>query len=158
VDAHDAYRRLAWGIEAVLDGDEVITLPNRKYRGLTFWQWKYLFREVCSGEVPPTIILGEGQEILFHCGDSAGKSISKPDPKYCNIRLAIARIMHACGASDMIAEIYGDDDDDDEAIIDQPVYMGGPFVSDDILFRRLNDRLVGLHYSHKVDCEESQRA
>ena len=47
--------------------------------------------------------------------------------------------MNACGAADIIAKMYGDDDDD-EAII--TVYMGGPFVSDDVLFRRLNDRLL----------------
>src|SRR5882762_8052362 len=122
-----------------------------------FWQWKYLFREVRSGEIPPTIKLGEGQEILFHCGDSAGKSISGPNPEYCNIKLAIARTMHACGASDLIAEIYGDDDGD-EAIIDQPIYMGGPLVSDDILFRRLNDRLVSLHYSRSIGLEGPQGA
>ena len=45
--------------------------------------------------------------------------------------------MNACGAADIIAKMYGD-----EAIITQPVYMGGPFVSDDVLFRRLNDRLL----------------
>jgi hypothetical protein len=52
--------------------------------------------------------------------------------------------MNACGAADMIAKMYGedDDDDDDEAIITQPIYMGGPFVSDDVLFRRPDDRLV----------------
>ena len=51
--------------------------------------------------------------------------------------------MNACGATDIIAEMYGDDDDDDdEAIVTQPIYMGGPFVSDDVLFRRLNDRLL----------------
>ena len=152
MDAHDAYGRLVWGIEAVLDGNEVNTLPNRKYRSLMLLQWKYLFREVCSGEVPSTIKLAEGQEIQFHCGDSMGKSIDKPNPEYCNIKLAIAHAMQACGVSDIIAEIYGDDDGDEE-IIDQPVYMGGPFVSDDILFRRLNDRLVSLHYSHNIDYE-----
>jgi hypothetical protein len=49
--------------------------------------------------------------------------------------------MHACGASDIIAEMYGDDDDD-EAIVNQPVYLGGPFVSDEVLLRRLDDRLL----------------
>ena len=54
--------------------------------------------------------------------------------------------MNACGATDIIAEMYGDDDDDDdEAIVTQPVYMGGPFVSDDVLFRRVNDRLLDFH-------------
>ena len=49
--------------------------------------------------------------------------------------------MHACGASDIIAEMYGDDDDG-EAIVNQPVYLGGPFVSDEVLLRRLDARLL----------------
>ena len=106
-----------------------------------FWQWKYLFREVRRDEISSTIKLSEGQEIIFHRGDPKGKNIEKPIPEYCNIKLAIARVMDACGAADIIAEMYGDDDND-EAIINQPVYMGGPFVSDDALFRRLNDRLL----------------
>ena len=52
--------------------------------------------------------------------------------------------MNACGAVDIITELYGDDDDD-EAIVTQPVYLGGPFVSDDVLFNRLNDRLLDFH-------------
>jgi len=48
--------------------------------------------------------------------------------------------MYSCGALGFINDLYGDDDDD-EAIITQPVYLGGPFVSDDILLRRLHDRL-----------------
>ena len=42
--------------------------------------------------------------------------------------------------------MYGDDDDN-EAIVDQPVYLGGPFVSDDVLFRRLDDRLLTYSYT-----------
>jgi len=56
------------------------------------------------------------------------------------MKLAVARALHACGAADIIAEMYGDDDDD-EAIVSQPAYFGGAFVSDDVLFRRLEDRL-----------------
>jgi hypothetical protein len=66
---------------------------------------------------------------------------ARPNPEYCNVKLAIARVMHTCGATDIISEMYGDDDDDD-AIVNQPVYMGGPFVSDDILFRKLDDLLL----------------
>ena len=69
-----------------------------------------------------------------------GQQIDGPDPTFCNTKLAIARALRACGAADIIAEAYGDDDDED-AIVTQPVYLGGPFVSDDILYRRLNDRL-----------------
>jgi len=70
-----------------------------------------------------------------------GLLIDPPSSLFCNTRLAIARVMHACGASDLIDELYGDDDDEEEAIVTQPVYLGGPFVSDDILLRRLHDRL-----------------
>jgi hypothetical protein len=57
------------------------------------------------------------------------------------MKLAVARALHACGAADIIAEMYGDDDDD-EAIVGLPAYLGGAFVSDDVLFRRLEDRLL----------------
>lgn len=48
--------------------------------------------------------------------------------------------MYACGASGFIDELHGDGDDDDD-IAALPVYLGGLFVSDDILLRRLHDRL-----------------
>ena len=83
--------------------------------------------------------LEDGDEIVFRKGEN-GRVIDAPDPSLCNLKLAIARVMHASGASGLIDEVYGDDDDD-EAIVDQPVYLGGPFVSDDTLFRRLYDRL-----------------
>ena len=65
-------------------------------------------------------------------------AIDGPDPAFCNLKLALARMLHACGAVDTIAETF---DNDDEAIVTQPTYFGGPFVSDDILCRRLDDRL-----------------
>ena len=81
--------------------------------------------------------LEDGDEIIFRQGQS-GQMIDPPNPSFCNLKLAIARVMHASGASGLIAELYGDDD---EAILNQPVYLGGPLVSDDILFCRLHDRL-----------------
>jgi hypothetical protein len=79
-------------------------------------------------------------EITFNSGKD-GSSTDGPDPKFCNLKLATARALHACGAVDIIAEIYCDNDDD-EAIVAQPVCFGGPFVSDEILYRRLDVRLV----------------
>jgi len=102
-------------------------------------QWKYFFREVNPERGSYFIKLRDGQEIIFGHGKDF-QYIDKPDPVYCNLKLALARALHACGAADVIAELYGDDDDD-EAIVTQPVYFGGPFVADDTLFRRLEDRL-----------------
>ncbi|KIM37495.1 hypothetical protein M413DRAFT_30953 [Hebeloma cylindrosporum] len=85
--------------------------------------------------------LHDGQEIIFGRGDPNGQVIDKPNPEYCNIKFAIARAIHACGAADIIAEMDWDDDED-EAIVNQPVYFGGPFVPDGTLFRRLENRLL----------------
>jgi hypothetical protein len=83
--------------------------------------------------------LRDGDEIVF-CSGEDGQILDPPNPLFCNLKLALTCAMHACGASDLIAELYGDDDDDEE-IVNQPVYLGGLFVSDDILFHRLHDRL-----------------
>jgi len=140
-NARDYFDKLAWGIEAQQQaGGEVRYLVCFFDRTLQvfFRQWKYLYRPV-RNQVPFTISLNDGDEIIFRRGQE-GQQIDLPDPLFCNTRLAIARVMYACGASEFIDDLYGDDDDD-EAIVTQPVYLGGPFVSDDILLRRLHDRL-----------------
>ena len=98
-----------------------------------------MYRPV-SDKLSFTISLKDGDEIVFRKGED-GHLIDPPNPLFCNTRLAIARVMYACGASALIDELYGDEEDEDEAIVTQPVYLGGPFVSDDILLRRLHDRL-----------------
>ncbi|KAI9571790.1 hypothetical protein HD554DRAFT_2312089 [Boletus coccyginus] len=122
-DAHESFDQLTWGIEALQQ-------PGGEY--------KYIFREV-RNRCAATVRLEDGDEIVFRKGEN-GQMIDSPDPSFCNLKLAIARVMYASGASDLIDEIYGDDDDD-EAIVNLPVYLGGPFISDDTLFRRLYDRL-----------------
>jgi len=140
-NAHESYDKLAWGIEAVRAGDQVNIIPEQGSRELTLSQWKYYFREIRPEEISHTITLRDGQEIIFGRGDPNGQVIDKLNPEYCNMKLAIARAMHACGAADIIADMDWDNDDD-EAIVNQPVYFGGPFVPDDTLFRRLEDRLL----------------
>ena len=143
-NAHESYDKLAWGIEAVKVDSEVNNIPSHPFihsRELTPEQWKYFFREIRTDEIAATITLRNGDEIIFQGGPD-GQVINKPNPEYCNLKLAIARALHACGAADVIDEMYGDGDDIDRAIISQPVYLGGPFVSDDDLFRRLHDRLL----------------
>jgi hypothetical protein len=79
--------------------------------------------------------LEDGDEIVFCKGDD-GQIIDAPNPSFCNLKLAIARVMYASGALGLIDEMC-DDDDDNEAIVNQSVYLGGLFVSDDTLFGRL---------------------
>ncbi|KAI9571792.1 hypothetical protein HD554DRAFT_2036683 [Boletus coccyginus] len=123
MNVHESFDQLTWGIEALQQ-------PGGEY--------KYIFREVRSG-CAATVRLEDGDEIVFRKGEN-GQMIDAPDPSFCNLKLAIAHVMYASGASDLIDEIYGDDDDD-EAIVNLPVHLGGPFISDDTLFRRLYDRL-----------------
>ena len=100
---------------------------------------KYIFRKLARSAA--TIRRKDGDELTFKKG-KYGTVIDRPDPEFCNLKLAIARELHACGAAGIIAETYSDDDaDDEDAIVTQPIYFGGPFVSDDILCCRLNNRL-----------------
>ena len=140
-NAHESYDKLTWGIEAVRAGDQVIIIPEQCSRELTLSQWKYYFREIRPEDISYTISLRDGQEIIFGRGDPNGRVIDKPNPNYCNMKLAIARAINACGAADIIADMDWDNDDD-EAILNQPIYFGGPFVPDDTLLRRLEDRLL----------------
>jgi len=66
--------------------------------------------------------------------------IDPPDPLFCNLKLALARVVHASGASGpLIDELYGGHED--EATVNQPIYLGEPYTSDDTLFRRVYDQL-----------------
>jgi hypothetical protein len=67
--------------------------------------------------------------------------IDLPDPAFCNLKFAIARAMHATGASEIIEQLYYEDEDDSAAIMTLPVFLGGPCVSDEALLRRLHNRL-----------------
>jgi hypothetical protein len=70
-----------------------------------------------------------------------GHAIKGPNPQYCNLHLAIAQVYHACGAADIVAKLYGNDGDSDSITL-APTYFGGPFVSDDVLYTRLEERLA----------------
>ena len=70
-----------------------------------------MVREGCAA----TVRLEDGDKIVF-CMGKDGSIIDTPDPSFCNLKLAIARVMYASGASGLIDELYGDDNDN-EAII-----------------------------------------
>ena len=78
--------------------------------------------------------LKDGDEIHFGTG-TGGRLVARPDPKICNLHLAVCRVSHACGASETFDQFVGEEDDDAFQYV--PVYFGGPFVSDDVLMRRL---------------------
>ncbi|KIK74637.1 hypothetical protein PAXRUDRAFT_835932 [Paxillus rubicundulus Ve08.2h10] len=120
-DAHDSMDKdLAWGIEANFSDN----------------QWKYYYRIVRPYAVSPVINLTDGEQIAFGNGTSgSGRSVVPlPDPMISNLHLAVARVSYASGASEVFDRFL---DDDNENACDVPVYFGGPFMSDDVLMRRL---------------------
>ena len=71
--------------------------------------------------------LADGEEIIFGRGVD-GSDVPFPDPMICNLHLAVARVSHACGASEVFDQFP---DDDDEDACDVSVRFGGPFMSDE---------------------------
>jgi hypothetical protein len=85
--------------------------------------------------------LQDGDEISFG-GQPDADILDSPNPEFYNLKLAVARATYACGASEMVDKMCAEhDDDEDEAIESFPVYLGRPYVADDALFRRLDNRL-----------------
>ena len=86
-----------------------------------------------------TTRLKDGDEIHFGAG-IGGDRIALPDPRLCNVRLAVCRVSYACGASEIFDQFLDDEDDEGFQV---PVYFGGPFVSDNVLMRKLETLSVG---------------
>ncbi|KAF5379073.1 hypothetical protein D9615_005978 [Tricholomella constricta] len=117
-DAHDLMAKyMAWGIEAKYEGNE----------------WKYYYRIVRPDRRIFFATLKDGDAIVFGSGPG-GTHIPPPDPRMCNLRLAVSRVAYASGASEIFDKFV---DDEDEDMMQVPVYFGGPFVSDDVLMRKL---------------------
>ena len=84
--------------------------------------------------------LNDGDEIRFGAG-TGGHLVALPDPRICNLHLAVCRVCYDCGASDIFDQFLDDEDDDGFQV---PVYFGSPFVSDDVLMRKLETQLWSL--------------
>ncbi|KAI9463124.1 hypothetical protein HD554DRAFT_2175618 [Boletus coccyginus] len=141
-DAHASFDRLAWGIEALQQ-------PGGEY--------KYIFRSVRDRH-PATVRLRDGDEIVF-CKGEDGQMIDAPDPSFCNLKLAIARVMYASGASGLVDEVY-DDDDDDEMILFSVDFTTACLLADFPVKIRITSRnqLVKSQQIHQKDILTSSYA
>ncbi|KAF8586398.1 hypothetical protein K439DRAFT_1659753 [Ramaria rubella] len=118
-DVHDFYdSKMAWGIEAIRQ-------PNGRY--------KYIYRQVREMK-PPTMKRSDGDEIQFGKG-SLSQKIDLPSPTFCNLRLAVARVLHASGAAEVIDKF---EDASETTKCGLPIYFGSPHVSDDVLIERVH--------------------
>ncbi|KAI0270775.1 hypothetical protein BGY98DRAFT_235614 [Russula aff. rugulosa BPL654] len=117
-NAHESMvRKLAWGIEAR-------SVNNER---------KYYFRVVKPDYIYATIQLNDGDEIEFGRG-SGGATIALPDPRACNLHLAIARVFAASGAAEVVDKYLEDLGDDPPAV---PIHFGRSAIPDEILVRGL---------------------
>jgi hypothetical protein len=100
-------------------------------------KYKYFFRQVSSrGNF--LIRKRDGDEIYFGQGQYA-EEVTLPNPVFCNLRLRIARVLHASGAAEVLEQY---DRDMEELMDAEGVYFGGPYFSDDVLMERITSRLV----------------
>ena len=84
-----------------------------------------------------SIRLNDGEEIHFGMGPG-GPDVPLPNPRICNLHLAVCRVSYACGSSEIFDQFLDDEEDDAFKL---PVYFGGLFVSDDVLMRKLTCKL-----------------
>ena len=125
---------LAWGIEARWNDVTVSTMDVEVIKAPIFTQWQYFYREVSVDQTSPIAKREDGDEIEFGCG-TGGSLIPLPEPSLCNLHLAIARVSHASGASEIFDKFTDDEDPDG---IQVPAYFGSPFISEEALMRRLD--------------------
>ena len=76
---------------------------------------KYIYRRVpYSPNVGPALInLRDGDEIHFGCGIKGEKLGGGPLPLFCNVQLAVARVLYMSGALEVVMQLRADSDDSD---------------------------------------------
>jgi hypothetical protein len=104
-------------------------------------QYEYIYREVVRDRIPIKFFeIEDGQEMSFGGGHSP-MPIDLPDPGFCNLKLAVARVVHASGAAEALNAFERDYDD---FLGLQGVHLGSDDVSDDLIFEHLFIRTNGL--------------
>ena len=76
---------------------------------------KYIYRRVpYSPNVGPALInLRDGDEIHFGCGIKGEKLRGGPLPLFCNVQLAVARVLYMSGVLEVVMQLRADSDDSD---------------------------------------------
>lgn len=86
-------------------------------------------------DLPITLQVQEGEEIVFGVGSD---KVGLPHPDYCNIRLAVARILHASGAAEAVERYL---EDVDGMMAAGHLHFGNCFISDETLMDHMFVRL-----------------
>ena len=87
-----------------------------------------------------SVNLADSDEIKFGTGARASL-VEMPSPLICNLRLAVARILHVCGAADVFDAFEEEFDDSHFA---HGLHFGCDIVSDDFLMDAIVVRTSNL--------------
>jgi len=136
LNVHKAFDDLLWGIEAI-PGDPAVhpspccwLSPHYLLILQNGVQPRYIYRTIKEGWFHPFIQLRDGDALVFGGGSIASPEIL-PNPQYCNIKLAIGRVLRACGAAEVIDFLYyKNEESHDEGAIS---YLGSSLVTLDLL-------------------------
>ena len=113
-DTRMAYDDLGWGIEAMEDNGKVRFL-QLKHSFLSLFQTQYIYREVFPSENDESawpVKKVDGEIISFGMGTEGTQLGGGPLPYLCNLKLAVARVMHMSGAADVILQWKDEANDD----------------------------------------------
>jgi len=145
LDVHRAFDDLYWGIEAILD-DGVVHIPPLLFIScyLSIPQigqprYRYYYRIIKENWSHPLVRLSDGDELLFGSGGGLANTEYLPNPGYCNIKLAIGRVLQACGAAEMIDYLFHKDE---ESRQEGASYLDGSPVMLDLLDNLLHQVAV----------------
>ncbi|KAK9350473.1 hypothetical protein V1505DRAFT_314652, partial [Lipomyces doorenjongii] len=87
--------------------------------GIQYLNGQYLLRKIVQEEAQGAYISHclDGEEVMFGTGPR-GHEIEFPDGELFNIHLAIAKVLHASGAGEVIGKILQDEEDFNEGIVE----------------------------------------
>ena len=86
-----------------------------------------------------TIRRKEGEELHFGKGDGSSL-VEAPCPAFCNLKLAVARVLYASGAFEVIDRF----EEDMDGLAGEPMYFGSPNFSDELLLDRIHSAVAVL--------------
>lgn len=75
-------------------------------------QVKYLFRSIPDDDLGYSLTSLRDGDVITFGGGSGGLGLNRgPHPLFCNLHLAVARVLNASGAAEVISQLISDADD-----------------------------------------------
>ena len=118
-DTHDSMDKFrAWGIEVIFSGDQVCFFWFGCDLEFTYHIVEILLPRCSTGLCAAFTRVKDGDEI--HFGTDIGcHLVALPDPRICNLYLAVCRVCYSCGASEIFDQFIDDEDNEEFQLVPQ---------------------------------------